>query len=136
MHDTDIHSVGCPYGGLAILIKASTIKKVTHLGCCINNRVQCVPFECKGNQFVVFNVYFPCQDADDYNTDVEFICAFMMEIVNNVITPGTVVIVTGYFNVDLAGVDSIHNLTCLSKFINECGLTSFQAHYAGVLNYA
>ena len=59
----------------------------------------------------------------------------MMEIVNNVFTPGTVVIVAGDFNVDLAGVDSIHNLTCLSKFINEYRLTSCLAHYAGVLNY-
>ena len=58
----------------------------------------------------------------------------MMKIVNNVITPGTVVIVAGDFNVDLAGVDSIHNLTCLSKFINECGLTSCLAQYADVLN--
>ena len=59
----------------------------------------------------------------------------MMEIVNTVITPGTAVIVAGDFNVDLAGVDSIHNLTCLSKFINEYSLTSSLAHYAGVLNY-
>ena len=83
MHDTDIQSVGCPYGGLAVLIKISTITKVTDLECCINNRVQCASFECKGNQFVVFNEYFSCQGADDYNTNIDFICAFMMEIVNN-----------------------------------------------------
>ena len=58
-----------------------------------------------------------------------------MEIVNNVISLGTVVIVAGDFNVDLAGVDSIHNLTCLNKFINECDLTLCLVHYAGVLNY-
>ena len=68
MHGTDIHIIGRPYGGLAILIKASIITKVTDLGCCINNRVQCVSFECKDNQFIVFNVYFPYQGADDYNT--------------------------------------------------------------------
>ena len=84
---------------LAVLIKASTITKVTDRGCSINNRVQCVSFKCNGYQFV-FNVYFPCQGADDYNTDVELICAFMMEIVYNVITPGTVVIVAEDFNVD------------------------------------
>ena len=29
MHDTDIHSVRRPYGGLAVLIKASIITKLT-----------------------------------------------------------------------------------------------------------
>ena len=66
MKGGDVHFVGHPYGGLAILPKSSVIHSTLYNGCSINNRVQGVSFECFRKKFVLFNMYLPCLGAKEY----------------------------------------------------------------------
>ena len=133
LHDDDVRTVGRPYGGLAILTKSAIV--ASDLGCCVSKRVQCVSLEYNDKIFVIFNVYFPCIGADNYELDVELICSFMVDIMNNVMTPGATVIVAGDFTIDLTMIDNVNNLSCLKRFVNDCGLQSCMSFYKGNLHH-
>ena len=131
MKDGDVHLVGRPYGGLAVLLNSSVIHSTLDISCSINNRVQGVFFEYFNKKFILFNVYLPCLGAKDYDSDVNIVNAFMLNAVHNVMFPDTEVIIAGDFNADLDSVNHLNSLNALKQFTRECGLKSCFNYYSG-----
>jgi hypothetical protein len=81
MIDVGVHH-GRPFGGLGLLYNKNIVKHVCDLGVSINSRVMACSLEMNDVKYLIFNVYFPCWQAEMYDADVGIFYGFMQNVMN------------------------------------------------------
>ena len=79
MRGGDVHLVGRPYDGLAVLLKSFVIHSTWDIGTVLITGYMVSLLNVSKKKFVLFNVYLPCLGAKDYDSNVNIVNAFMLK---------------------------------------------------------
>ena len=88
----------------------------------MNSRVQCLFIETCNKHMLLFNVYFPCKNDQNYAADVEIICAFISSVKDMVDVEQINIVIVGNFNLDVKNSTDNPSLQVFYELLCNCSL--------------
>ena len=128
---------GWLYGDLAILVKFSVFK-VVKIGSSINSRVQAFLLNMSNVKIFLFNVYYlnlPVSTDVDYVVDLNVMCGFILQSIDNHAVDGTHIYVCVDFNVKWSVIDVDERLSCFKSIISSCNFYPILELYTRDIKY-
>jgi exonuclease III len=142
MSTEDVSKPGRPYGGLAIYYYASADFNVEVLCHSCDNRVLAVKLKLKGQDIIIFNVYFHALSTSvEYFDQIALICGFIDSVIqdnyNNVIILNNTInnVIAGDFNCNSNSFINNNALLILIVLYTAYDLKLNDDYYSGKIDY-
>ena len=128
--DSEAIRFGRPFGGIGCIWRKSLVDKIKCVGISEMNACVCMHVNIGLNEFIIFNVYLPCNSDmlyEEFENRIIKVAGFIERCLEKIIPVGNkyIVIVCGDFNASLTKLVTDRRYAMLSKVLNEVELYAY-----------